>query len=313
MKVIRVSKEEYEKTVPNREVFFNEPAFCELNSNKVDEVHYLLIAKDTSYRFGLIAGVLNGVMKCPFSAPYSYPVEIRSGAKVEAVDEALEALESYCNEIGVKEIRFIFPPLFYNEHLLSAWVSAFYRRSYKVTNLDISYALDLEELTCGDYTVRLPEKGRKGLRKSKKMGLTVQHCKTDEEIEEAYNIIKYNHDSKGRPTRLTLEQLMDTMKLVEHDVFIVRHEGKGIVAEVLYRINDRIVQGIYCGYIPECWQYNGMNFLTDYTIHYYAEQNYKILDKATATEESIPNYGLCDFKESVGCKRSLKYSFTKQL
>ena len=87
----------------------------------------------------------------------------------------------------------------------------------------------------------------------------------------------------------------------------------GIVAEYLYRINDRIVLGIYTGKHPDYMNCNGMNLLTWHTIQYYGGLGYKILDKAIATEISEPNYGLCNFKESVGCKRSLKYTFVKEL
>ena len=56
-----------------------------------------------------------------------------------------------------------------------------------------------------------------------------------------------------------------------------------------------------------------MNLLTWYTIKYYGDKGYKILDKAIATESSLPNLGLCNFKESVGCERSLKYTFRKEI
>lgn len=309
----RVTAEEYEKLVPDRRVFFNEPRFTELNREKAEEVHYLILRRDASARFGVILGKTGDMIKCPWSAPYSYPVEIKRNEKVESVDEALAALEDYCRGIGGKTVRFIFPPLFYDEHLLSAWVSAFYRTGYTVANLDLSYALDLDDLSREGYEKDLPEKGRKGLRKAKASGLTIQKCETDEEIAEAYGIIRANHDAKGRPTHMSLEQVMDTLKLVPHDVFIVRHGADAVVSEILYRVNDRIVQGIYTGTLDEFAQYNGMNFLTDYTIRYYHDLGYRILDKATATEDSVPNRGLCNFKESVGCRRSLKYTFIKDL
>lgn len=314
MEISNLTADEYGKIVLDRRVFFNDPTFCELNKDKVDKVHYLIISKGDSARFGIILGQAGTEMRCPFSAPYSYPVEIKNHSKVEDVDEALNALEEYCKAQGAESLRFIFPPLFYDEHLLSAWVNAFYRMGYKVDNVDLSYALDLKNL-CEqeDYAQHLPEKGRKALRKAIRSDLYIQHCKTLPELEEAYHIIKANHDAKDRPTRLTFEQLIDTLKLVEYDAFIVKHGDESVAAEFLYCINSKIVQGIYCGVLPDATKYNAMNFLTDYTIHYYYEKGYEILDKATATEDSVPNYGLCNFKESVGCRRSLKYTFSKQL
>ena len=103
------------------------------------------------------------------------------------------------------------------------------------------------------------------------------------------------------------------MKLVEHDAFIVRKDGIGIVAEYLYRINKQVVQGIYTGTHPKYMNCNGMNLLTYYTIKFYGDLGYQYLDKAISTEDSYPNYGLCNFKESVGCERSIKYTLKKEL
>ena len=313
--VNRVTKDEYKILVPNREVFFNEPDFNELNKDKVDDIYYLILMRENSARFGLIAGKTGNEMRTPFSAPYAYPISIIDESKQETIDIALSVFEDYCCEQDISSIRFIFPPLFYNEHLLSGWVSAFYRSDYKVTNLDVNYALNLKKLY-GDgieYSPMIPQKGRKGLNRAQRANLEIVKCESHEDYKAAYDIIQIGHESKGFPVKLSFEQLMNTLKLVKHDAFIVKKDGVGIVAEVLYRINDRIVQGIYTGTHPDYTNCNGMNMLTYHTIQYYGFQGYEILDKAIATEDSEPNYGLCNFKESVGCERSLKYTFRKEL
>lgn len=311
----RTSAEEYKQLVPDRRVFFNEPDFTELNKAKADEVYYLIFMKENSARFGLICGRVGTEMRTPFSAPYSYPVSIIGESKQESIDTALEVLEEYCREEGAASVRFIFPPLFYDEHLLSGWVSALYRSSYRIENLDVNYALNLKKLNVDEesYGNLITQKGRKGLRRARKSGLEIVKCETEEDFREAYRIVQVGHDAKGFPVHLSYEQLSDTLKLVEHDAFIVRKDGEGIVAEYLYIINERIVQGIYTGTHPDYMDCNGMNLLTYHTIQYYGNRGFEVLDKAIATESSIPNYGLCNFKESVGCERSLKYTFRKEL
>ena len=308
-RVRRVTADEYREMVPDRAVFFNEPDFTELNKDKADEVYYLVFLREQSPRFGLAAGRVGTELRAPFSAPYSFPVAINGESKLEAIDSALAVLEAYCLAQGMERIRFIFPPLFYDEHLLSGWVSAFYRNRYDVLNLDVNYALDLKKLNVDEetYGSLITQKGRKGLRRAEKSGLEIVRCETEADYAEAYEIIRIGHAAKGFPVKLSLQQLMDTLRLVDHDAFIVRKDGVGIVAEVLYRINDRIVQGIYTGTHPDYMNCNGMNLLTYHTIRYYGDLGYAILDKAISTEDSIPNYGLCNFKESVGCTRSLTF------
>lgn len=313
--VRRVSSVEYEALVPDKGSFFNEPRFTELNKAKVDDIYYLILMRAKSARFGIIVGKLGDEARCPFSAPYSYPVAIIEESKQETIDAALVVMEKYLVAEGIQSIRYIFPPLFYDEHLLSGWVSAFYRNGYEVVNLDVSYALDLDRLNVNEeqYSEMITAKGRKGLKRAKRSGLQILKCETEEDFREAYHVIEIGHEFKGFPVKLSYEQLSDTLKLVEQDAFIVKKDGVAIVAEYLYRINDRIVQGIYTGTHPDYMDCNGMNLLTWHTIQYYGDKGYKILDKATATENSEPNYGLCNFKESVGCKRSLKYTFSKNL
>ncbi len=313
--VRRVSAEEYEALVPNKGLFFNEPRFTELNKAKVDDIYYLILMRAESARFGVIIGMLGDEARCPFSAPYSYPVAIIDESKQETIDAALAVMEEYLIAESIRSIQYIFPPLFYDEHLLSGWVSALYRNEYTVANLDISYALDLDKLNVDEeqYSKMITAKGRKGLKRARRSGLQILKCETEEDFREAYRVIKIGHEFKGFPVKLSYEQLSNTLKLVEHDAFIVKKDGVGIVAEYLYRINDRIVLGIYTGIHPDYMNCNGMNLLTWHTIQYYGGLGYKILDKAIATEISEPNYGLCNFKESVGCKRSLKYTFVKEL
>ena len=311
----RTTADEYNRIVPDKRVFFNETVFTELNKARADDILYLIIYRDTSARFGIIAGEVGDEMRIPFSAPYSYPVSVINESKQESIDAALEVFDDFCLQYGSKSIRFILPPLFYDEHLLSGWINAMYRRDYKIEQMDLNYALDLKKLNVDEesYGKLITQKGRKGLRKALKSGLEIVKCSTDDELKEAYSVVKIGHDAKGFPVHMSFELLKKTLDCVEHDAFIVKKDGVGIVAEFLYRVNDRIVQGIYTGTHPDYMDCNGMNLLTYHTIKYYGDLGYAILDKATATENSVPNYGLCNFKESVGCERSIKYTFRKEL
>lgn len=312
LEIERVTAEVYKKRVSDRRVFFNEPDFTELNKDKVDDIHYLILKKGNSDRFGLILGEKNGIAKSPFSAPYAYPVVIGSGARVEAFDEALEAIEQYCLDLKISEIRFTFPPFLYDEDVLSVWMSSMYRRDFVPLNIDINYTLDLGRLNVAEYQQLITKKGRSHLRKALNSNIEVIECVDEAAIKEAYDIILQNHTAKSRPTHMTLEQLKQTFELVPHDIFLARLDGEGIASMIYYAVTKEIVQCIYSGYLLEYSNSGVMNLLTWYAIQYFGNKGYKYIDRAIATEDSIPNYGLCDFKESVGGKRSLKCSFYKK-
>lgn len=313
--VERVTAEEYERIVPDRKVFFNEPRFTEQNKEKADDIFYLILMRGESARFGVIIGRIGNNGKCPFSAPYSFPVTINNESKMESIDIGMEVLEEYCRKQGIKSLCFIFPPLFYAEHLLSGWISACYRGNYRMQSLDVNYTINLEKMNVDikNYGQMITNKGRKSLQKAERLGLNVFKCENKDDFWEAYHIIQIGHEAKGFPVKMSFEELSETLKLVEHEAFIVRKDDVGIVAEYLYHINNEVIQGIYTGTHPDYMNCSGMNFLTYYTIRYYGGQGYKYLDKAISTENSIPNYGLCNFKESVGCERNLKFTFYKEL
>ena len=311
--VERVTAGEYQIMVPDRKIFFNEPIFTELNKGKIDNVHYLVVRKKGSPRFAVIIGQIDKMAKCPFSAPYSYPVTIREDATVMDYDIALSQIEIYCLNHGMENIRFIFPPFIYDESCLSTWTSSLYRAGYKVFNADINYTLDLRQLNKKDYEMQISSKGRKHLRKAIKSGIEIIHCDTEELEEEAYQIIVDNHSAKGRPIHLSFGQLQDVFAIVPHDTFLARLGDKGIASMIYYQITESIVQCIYSGYLLEYSNSGVMNYLSWYAIHYYGELGFAYIDRAIATEDSVPNYGLCDFKDSVGGKRSIKYTFGKEL
>ena len=56
-----------------------------------------------------------------------------------------------------------------------------------------------------------------------------------------------------------------------------------------------------------------MNFLSFHVFQYYKNQGIEIVDIGPSTENSIPNYGLCEFKESIGCDILIKTEFYKKL
>ena len=100
---------------------------------------------------------------------------------------------------------------------------------------------------------------------------------------------------------------MDTIKIVDHDFFLVQHEGKTIASAVVYLLTPKIAQVVYWGDVPEVGEFKPINFISYNLIQYYKAQNFEILDIGISTEEGIPNYGLCSFKESLGCIPSCKY------
>ena len=56
-----------------------------------------------------------------------------------------------------------------------------------------------------------------------------------------------------------------------------------------------------------------MNFLSYSIFKFYKDLGIRYIDVGPSTENSIPNYGLCEFKESIGCQIFPKYTLEKEI
>lgn len=312
MYIKRVRKQEYESIVGScEEIFFNSCSFIELNRDKVDDVLYLIAYKENSPRCGFIFGVKNGVAKAPFSAPFAMPVFIKKKVSIEYYDLILSALDEYARLENWQEIRFTLPPLFYQEHELTGWINALHRTGYVVETVDINYAIDLKKNYVPDYDAHIAHNARKNLKIALASGLELYQCESEDEIKEAYTVIQENRQSKGYPLRMTYSQVKDTLAIVGHELFLVKKDGFSIAAALIYHVTADTVQVIYWGDRPGYGNLKPINYLSYQLIQYYGKKGLRYLDIGPSTEDSIPNVGLCDFKESIGCERGLKFTFTK--
>ena len=313
MKLERITPQQYSDLIDDCTILFNKGRFGELNKHKVNEVIYLCINEDNNPVFGLMGGRKNRTFMCPFSAPFSFPVSLKKNTRMISYDQSLDVLMNYLNSEGFENIIITFPPMFYDEHNLSAWVNVFFRNHFSVKNAEIDYALYLDELNTDYYQYMIWKKARKHLRKAISSGCMIREAKNDEDMNIAYNIIKKNHDTKNRETSMTLQEIINTSSLDKHDAFIARIDGVDVAAMIYCALNDRIVICRYSGYLSEYGSSGAMNYLSYYGIKYYGDRGYKIIDRAKSSDDSIPNYGLCDFNESIGGRRSIKYTFEKRI
>ena len=113
---------------------------------------------------------------------------------------------------------------------------------------------------------------------------------------------------------MTWKQLEDTASLVPVDFFLVRDvENRFIASALIFHVNKNVVQVIYWGDLPGHSENKPMNFLSYKILEYYKLSGKSITDIGPSTKNSIPLYGLCEFKESIGCDISTKFTLTKQI
>lgn len=309
MEVVEVSSQEYGSVLRDFTAIYNSPIFNDLNRARAEEVKYLFFVRG-KVRVGLIAGIREQFLESPFSAPFGGFSCPKNGIGLEDLLLATEALEGYIGKLGLSGIRITLPPQFYDESLISKFVNTLYVRKFEVSNIDLNYHFDLS-LFDESYPDRLWRNARKNLRIALQQGMTYRKCTSTEERKVAYDVIQANRQAKGYPLRMSYEQVVETCRVVDSYFFLSEFEGSPVAAAIIFQVTPKIVQVIYWGDLPGNSALKPINFLSYRLFEHFKKDGVEIVDIGPSTENSRPNFGLCEFKESIGCLISPKFSFRK--
>lgn len=308
MEVQAVTAEVYQSIVNTPSHIFNSALFTDLNRTNCEEVFYLLF-KDSKVRFGLIVGLRENILFSPFSASYGSFEPLFADTKLHQIDAALVAVSTWAKEQKRAGIKIILPPFFLNEDFSAKIVNCYYRAGFDVTNKELNYHFQTEKLT-EDYFQLIWYNAKKNLKKAIKKSLSFRKLPT-QAGKTAYDIIAQNRKERGFPLRLTYEQLERTGSIIPIDYFIVEDGAHKIGAAIVFHLSPAAVRVVYWGDLPEYSDLKTMNFLSYSVFNYYKELNVPFVDIGHSTVNSVPNNGLCEFKESIGCSTSLLYEFYK--
>lgn len=306
MEIIEITSQEYKQFVVGKGPIFCSCEFLELNKDKVERVRYLL-GKDSKNRFAFAVGENDRQWKAPYSAPFATIIELRKNTTIEYYWDFAKALVEYAKTNGISGISIFLPPDNYDCQQNTKIVNAFLGNGFSLEYQDINFYLNLNHLQIDTYMNAIQYNAKKNLNIALQSDLSLVKCEDYESKKEAYEVIKCNRESKGYPLRMTFEQVRDTIEIVKHDFFLVKREGKSIASAVIFHVNEKVVQVIYWGDVPEVGEYKPINFLAYELIKYYCAQGIEQIDIGPSTENGIPSYGLCNFKESIGCEISNKY------
>lgn len=308
MQLEEISSEEYGRITAGKGPVFCRQDFLELNKGKVDRVRYLL-GKDKKNRIAFAVGEKDGQWNAPYSAPYATFIELQKDTKIDHFWDFVRLLNGYAQQCGICMINMTLPPDIYYRQTNTKTINALLGNGYHAVFEDVDHFLDLTQFNLDGYRSKLHYKSRNMLNVAFRSGISCSRCEDLNSKKEVYDIICKNHESKGYPVKMGLNEVLDTIKIIEHDFFLVQNDGISIAAAIIFHVTEHIVQVIYWGDIPNVQKYKPMNFLSFELVRYYKERGIEQIDIGPSSENGIPNFGLCNFKESIGCEVSSKYKF----
>lgn len=309
MEIEEVSKEEYNKIVTDPFSGFDKVDFVELNKYKVDDNVKYFIFKDSRKRFGLVAGIRDNVLECPFSATFACFSEITYRNKILYYNESIKALVNWSIKNKINKIIFCTPALFYDETHITKLQNSLICNGFKILDYDVNYQFDLRDRPTYDSIINTDI--RRNLKIAEKNNLVF--TKTDD-IPTVYKIIKKNREEKNYPLYMSEKNVADTTHVIKSDFFLVYYGDIPVASAYVQHIKKDIVNVVYWGCSTIHNKLCCMNFLAKNVYEYYFKQkNIKYINIGIATLDSVPNYGLCDFKEEIGCELTPKINFILNL
>lgn len=306
MEIKRVDAKTYKQYFPNPFSLFNGVEFTELNKKKCMDIHYLVF-KDTKIRLGIILGEKDTSMNTPFSASYG-GFSYNAIVGLQYYYEACALLKKYAEGLGKKVYITLAPPI-YDNSSNSKTFKAFMAAGAEVSMVEYNHHMELGGFS--NYEIMLDSKVRNKLRNSMNSGLNFKKLNSSDsnDVARAYEVIKINHLERKHPLNMSLQNVLDTIKIIPADFFIAStKEGVDVASAQIFHANKDIYQIVYWGDVPAYSYLKSMNFLSYKVFEYYYSIGIKMLDIGISTEGGVPNYGLCEFKENIGCVATLRFS-----
>jgi len=308
MTIVETTPQDYDLLFGKNPICFQTAAFNAMNGSKCEEVLYLLF-EDPKLRLGLVAGVKGKRLLSPFSAPFGGFSFLDKKLSVRHVEEAVDALMAYCRKRGLEEIGITLPPLVYNESCITKMQHVFYQKGFQTEALDMDYIFYPDRIF-NDYSTKiLARNAKKNLRIALSRNFHFRAGSGDADLMKAYEIIRQNRLSRNFHISMTAEEILQTSRLVKVDSFIVSLQGQEVASAIVYHVTSDILQVVYWGDLPEYASNKTMNYLSYKVFEYYGLKGYETIDVGPGMIDNMPNYGLCDFKESIGCSIQPKMAF----
>ena len=114
---------------------------------------------DRKNRFCLVAGIKNGSLKIPFSAPFGCFSSITKKNKIINFHLAIKALEEWSVNENLNKIEFNLPPHFYAPKFLTKLYNSLYCSGFFINDLDINYEYKFSEFS-DNYEMSIDPKAK---------------------------------------------------------------------------------------------------------------------------------------------------------
>lgn len=291
---------------PNNPHQFISKEFVSLNANKVDRI-VRLVEETDKVQIGLIAGIKDGILKSPFSAPFGGFHFRSENCYPEVIESFIESLISFAETENLKNIQITLPPDIYSQSTNAKVINTLIRLGFKMQLPEITNWVDLTKFN----EIYTHNASRTYYNQAVKNKLEFHEVTSLEDKQSIYNLIVANRERMGRPIYMTFEDILETSRLFPTDFLkVINPDGEIVAGAIFYRAHKEIAYAVFWGDALEGRAVRAMDFLIFNLWSFYKKAGFTFIDLGTSTESGIPNEGLLRFKETHECVSSIRHTFT---
>lgn len=312
MTVVELSPKRFDADFSLHATVYDTTEFAQLNAHKVEEVLYLGIYRDddaTRPLLGLIAGRREYTLYAPFSAPFAM-MRYNAIPSLQQTFNAIVALQGYLSRRKYT-LQWTLPPQIYCETLNNALRGVLEAIGAQKAYNNFNQYFPAEDAHF--FEENLDSRVRNKLRTAQRRGLYTQEVDTAD-FRRAYSVILANRLEHGYPLRMSDVDVERTIRIIPARFFVTVDPVEGDIAACqAFRSAKDIWQIIYWGDRSDFSRLRPMNLLAaDVMGTLCSDLTVKAVDIGPSSEDGIPNFGLADFKASIGCKMQLKPTYILQ-
>ena len=203
------------------------------------------------------------------------------------------------------------PPSCFQDYS-AVFANILHRHHWNLTGFDLNYHLKISSVD--DFLNGLGQTKRKFIRRLNSSGAEFLEV-GKEKIETVYSVINKNRAAQGYPMTMPLASIVDLVERFEDDLrlFAVTLEGQVIASAICIQATPKYLYVFYWGELPDFREKSPVLLLVKKIVEFCSDRGIEIMDIGTSSVNSVPNMGLCEFKDSLGClvTQKLKYEWTE--
>lgn len=188
----------------------------------------------------------------------------------------------------------------------------FKEAGWELLNQDINYHINIDEnKSLINY---LDKSKRKVIRRIDRENMSFKEV-PHRHLMDIYGIIKQNRIDNNIPMTMDLDSLLDIAKYLKHAIllFSINDHDVPISSAICLKINPEYLYVFYWGELTKYRKSSPVTYLAYCLYDYCKKNNIKTLDIGTASQNSILNTGLAEFKRRLGFIASHKYTYLLQI